>query len=216
MGRWYSVTARRAGALPAGAAALELRDDKRTVCPREDTRFSPAPSRYAPCSTSSMLLLLGRPRTCLGSVARNLLVALLAAQVGACATTHEFAASAVPAVGPVSRGAAVPQRRTIVYDREGNPVPFRPTSRMVLHLATATRRRVHLETQPRELHVVPYGVWVRNSFVPASAVLGFEAVDPKQGQTITAAIVLPIVSVFAGFLLLVALAGAPVMGDDRA
>jgi hypothetical protein len=59
---------------------------------------------------------------------------------------------------------------------------------MVLHLASPTRR-VHIETMPVHLRIEPYGLWVNNRFVPADAVLGFDAVDPRRGQT-TAAIIL--------------------------
>jgi len=153
-----------------------------------------------------MLESLDRPRNPVVAAARVVLVALLVAQVAACATTHSFAPGAMPAVAPV---ASLPptghQPRTMVVDRDGNAVPFRPRTRMVLHLASAARR-LHVETQPSELRIGPTGLWLRNTYVPASSVLGFEAEDPHRGSTIALAIVVPIVSIFVGFIVMVAVA----------
>lgn len=129
--------------------------------------------------------------------------------MAACATTHEFAPSAMPAVAPVAaRPPYGHQPQTPVLDVEGDEVPFRPSTPMVLHVASG-RRHLRIETQPSELNIQPTGVWVRSTFVPAGAVLGFEGEDSNRGTAVAAAVIIPLGAVAALLIAMSLSSGSP-------
>jgi hypothetical protein len=109
---------------------------------------------------------------------KPVLVAVLAAHLGACATTHEMARSEMAAVGRVARGAA---DEATVFDRDGQGVEIEPETEMVLHLAADGRRR-DVTVRAEQLRIAPQGLWLPDGlYLPAWTVTGFSTVDPHRG-----------------------------------
>jgi hypothetical protein len=128
---------------------------------------------------------------------RLVLLSLMAGQLLACATTHEFHRSAMPSVARAVSPRPGRSSLGAVRDRDGQLVPFGPETRMTLHL-TDGRQRVEVDTVARDLRIGPSGVWLPDdTFVAAPYVEGFAAVDPHSTEKTLLAVGLPILGAAA-------------------
>ena len=143
---------------------------------------------------------------------RAALVAVLAAQLAACATTHRFGRASIPQIAALTWGPRGGMRVVRARDGAGETVAIRPESEMVLHL-TDGPRRLHVATRPSQLRILPQGLTLRGAYVPASAVVGFEVEQPRRGRTVALSLALTGVGLLVGALLFIAVVGPPIDCD---
>lgn len=110
---------------------------------------------------------------------KKLVTAFVAAQLVACATTHEVGRVDLSVVGRVASGAA---EQASVFDRDGAEVVIRGESELVLHLA-AGGRYSDVTVRPEQLRVSPEGLWLPDGlYLPAEMVMGMRVREPRHAE----------------------------------